>query len=103
MDVKTHLSIHGLPTNKLTMSELERLAILSEECGEVIQVIGKIMRHGYNSWHPNSPNETNRDLLQKELEDLASVIWAMEAHIDFKLSKPPEEVWKKKQLYCHFN
>ena len=33
--------------NQLTPAETERLAILAEECGEVIQAVGKILRHGY--------------------------------------------------------
>lgn len=39
--------------NGLTPAEAERLAMLSEECGEVIQIIGKILRHGYDSYHPD--------------------------------------------------
>ena len=53
----------------LSDAERERLAILSEECGEVIQVIGKILRHGYESKHPNG-GPTNRELLEKELGDI---------------------------------
>ncbi len=53
--------------NKLSAAELERLAFLSEECGEVIQAVGKIIRHGYNStWN----NLSNRDKLEVELGDL---------------------------------
>ena len=33
--------------NKLTPAQAERLAILIEECGEVIQAATKILRHGY--------------------------------------------------------
>lgn len=59
------------PLPRLTSAELERLAKLSEECGEVIQVIGKIQRHGYASTHPNDPNgANNRALLEKELGDV---------------------------------
>ena len=55
----------------LNKPEIERLAILSEECGEVIQIIGKIMRHGYDSRHPNDINGlNNRNMLEKELGDL---------------------------------
>lgn len=55
--------------NELTPAETERLAVLSEEMGEAIQVIGKILRHGYVSTHPNGgPN--NRRLLEKELGDV---------------------------------
>lgn len=54
--------------NGLTSEELERLALLSEEMGEAIQVIGKIIRHGYqSSWNGGS---TNRELLEKELGDV---------------------------------
>lgn len=51
-------------------AERERLALLAEECGEVIQVIGKILRHGYNSYHHDYPQYTNAMLLEKELGDL---------------------------------
>lgn len=55
----------------MTAAELERLAILSEELGEVQQVIGKIIRHGYASHNPFDKNETtNRKLLEKELGDV---------------------------------
>lgn len=54
--------------NKLTPAEVERLALLSEECGEVIQAIGKILRHGYESCHPDS-SVTNRENLEREIGD----------------------------------
>lgn len=73
--------------NQLTPAEHERLAYLMEECGEVIQIIGKIMRHGYESYDPTDPNNkvvgengrgigktlqvtTNRQLLERELGDV---------------------------------
>lgn len=49
----------------LTNAERERLALLAEECGEVVQIIGKILRHGYESRHPDG-GPTNRELLQTE-------------------------------------
>ena len=55
--------------NKLDPAEAERLALLMEECGEVVQVIGKILRHGYESHHPDG-GESNRILLHNELGDL---------------------------------
>lgn len=73
--------------NELTPAEDERLAILLEEMGEVLQVIGKIQRHGYLSHDPTSqamypPN--NRDLLAKELGDVLAAITMMEAGKDFR-------------------
>jgi hypothetical protein len=49
----------------LTPGERERLAILSEECGEVVRAIGKIQRYG---WESSSPfvvgGRTNRMALE---------------------------------------
>ena len=63
--------------NRLTPAEAERLAMLAEECADAIQVIGKILRHGYDSHHPNEPNVTNRQLLVAELRDVNAVLGAM--------------------------
>lgn len=63
--------------NKLTPAEAERLAMLAEECGEVIQIVGKILRHGYDSYHPVNPRLTNRDLLANELRDVNAILQAM--------------------------
>lgn len=54
-------------SNKLTPAQIERLAFLSEELGEAIQAIGKILRHGYKSSHPDIPERCNRENLEKEL------------------------------------
>jgi NTP pyrophosphatase (non-canonical NTP hydrolase) len=56
------------PFNKLSPAEVERLVILSEECGEVIQAIGKVLRHGWNSIYDNGT--TNRAQLEIELADI---------------------------------
>jgi hypothetical protein len=61
--------------NQLTEQEAELLAILAEECGEVVQVVGKILRHGYESYSPFDSNKTtNRKLLEKELGDVDEII-----------------------------
>ena len=53
----------------LSKAEQERLIKLAEECAEVQQVIAKILLHGFEDTHPKL-NETNRQLLQKELGDV---------------------------------
>lgn len=64
--------------NDLTPAERERLAMLSEEAGEIVQMIGKILRHGYESYHPDDLNKTpNRTHLLNELNDLNGVIYGM--------------------------
>jgi NTP pyrophosphatase (non-canonical NTP hydrolase) len=58
--------------NNLTPAEAERLAILAEEMGEAMQIVGKILRHGYDSYNPFDDNKiTNRQLLEKELGDVS--------------------------------
>ena len=57
--------------NQLTPAEAERLALLAEEMGEALQIVGKILRHGYKSSNPVSGDTaTNRQLLEKELGDV---------------------------------
>jgi NTP pyrophosphatase (non-canonical NTP hydrolase) len=89
-------------SNKLTDAQAERLAMLAEECGEVIQIVGKILRHGYNSFHPNDPTVTNKQLLGRELTDLYAVASSL------CRDKVPEgslhdmdRAWEKKLRYAH--
>lgn len=62
------------PVNGLTPAQAELLALLSEELSEAGQVIGKILRHGYESHHPDTPGVTNRDLLTRELGDVNAAV-----------------------------
>jgi NTP pyrophosphatase (non-canonical NTP hydrolase) len=55
--------------NGLSPEHAESLALLAEECAEVIQIITKIQRHGMYSHHPVS-NEQNWTTLQKEMGDV---------------------------------
>ena len=88
--------------NKLSSAQAERLAMLAEECGEVIHVIGKILRHGYDSYHPTDPSVTNRALLGRELTDLYAVASSLSR------DKVPEgslhdqdRAWERKLRYAH--
>lgn len=60
--------------NGLTPKEAELLAVLSEECGELIQAIGKILRHGFESVHPEGRDQgrTNRENLVREMGDVGA-------------------------------
>jgi len=59
--------------NQLTPAQAERLALLAEECGEAVQAIGKILRHGYKSRHPDG-GPTNRGALERECGDVSHAI-----------------------------
>ena len=69
--------------NDLTPDEAERLAFLAEECSEVIQMVSKILRHGWDSVNPLKPEEgSNRARLERELGDLAVAITLMSENRD---------------------
>lgn len=54
--------------NSLSDAQLERLALLAEEMGEALQIVGKIQRHGYESKNPMEPSGlANASLLEIEL------------------------------------
>lgn len=88
----------------LSAAQAERLAMLIEECGEVIQAASKVLRHGYENHHPsNNPNQTNRSDLREELNDVIAVHEAM-----FEANDLPnygyseiKKAWAKKQRYAH--
>ncbi len=53
----------------------QAMSHVTEECGEVLQMIGKIGRFGYSSRYPNLPNsESNAQKLYLELGDLIGAI-----------------------------
>lgn len=57
--------------NKLSPKQLEQLYILSEELCEVQQAVGKILRHGYESFSPFDDTKTpNRKALEREIGDV---------------------------------
>lgn len=91
--------------NQLTDAEAERLAMLAEEAAEVIQVVGKILRHGYDSYHPSTPMLTNRALLEEEMLDMKAVVDEMHSQGDFDFQPRDTEVserWTKKTKWTHY-
>jgi len=89
-------------SNQLSTDQVERLAMLAEECGEVIQIVGKILRHGYDSTHPDG-GPSNRELLVNELCDIDAVWGAMRSRGDIKgySYAKVKEVWVRKLRYTH--
>lgn len=89
--------------NGLWPAEAERLAMLAEECAETIGIIGKILRHGYDSYHPDTPSITNRDMLADELADVNAVVKAMKRSElrDYTCEDVIGNRWRKKLRYSH--
>ncbi len=78
----------------LTAAEIERLAMLAEECGEVAQAVGKVLRHGWHSCSPYNPR-VNRMSLEREIGDLRAVIELMLDTRDLRLSEL--QAWQRRK------
>lgn len=59
---------------QLSPAEIERLALLAEEAGEVVQAVGKILRRGYRRGHPRIKERTNRMHLEEELGNFSNAV-----------------------------
>ena len=59
--------------NGLPPDQAEAFALLAEECGELVHIIGKILRHGFPSHHPIT-DESNVDLFHKEVGDVMAAL-----------------------------
>ena len=89
--------------NNLSSGQAERLAMLSEEAGEIVQAVGKILRHGYESRHPKG-GPSNRELLRKELADLQAVVMLMSedtADIEPVCNSTVKRIRGEKYRYTH--
>ncbi len=77
--------LHGLPGpdlgNEQAAAQIERVALLMEEMAETIHVIGKILRHGFNSYNPYT-EEKNKTLLEKELSHVSLALSLLIANGD---------------------
>lgn len=91
--------------NDLTEAEQERLAILIEECGEVVQIGCKILRHGYESHNPNEATlERNRAKLERELGHIKYIVAEMIDASDLARGKIDNSAMEKSeriQSYLH--
>jgi len=89
--------------NRLTPVEHELLSILMEELSETNVIIGKILRHGLDNYHPNDPSTKNRDLLWNEIVD---VMWCLSqirsiGIIDSLENVDYDEINERKSKYLH--
>lgn len=88
----------------LTDAQRELLALLLEELGESQQAIGKILRHGYESRHPNG-GPTNRETLNAEIGDVMAAVEMLHAAGDLSLDVIFRFCGEKKKRvgkYLHF-
>lgn len=77
-------ALAGLPG--LTPAETERLAMLAETCGEVVQAVGKVLRHGWESQSPYG-GRPNRVSLEREIGQVRAIVNLMLDSGDVELGK----------------
>ena len=59
----------------ITDAQVERFGIFVEECGEALQIVGKIQRHGLLNRNPTIEKaQTNRRMLEKEIGHILNSI-----------------------------
>ena len=94
-----------MESNNLTRAQMERLVLVIEECSEIQHIASKILRHGWESYHPNDVTVSNRQLLEKELGDLAFVIHMLLKMKDVNednIGRYAEEKKDSIQKYLHY-
>lgn len=90
----------------LSPAEVERLALLLEEMGEAQQIIGKILKHGYESCHPGRPDVSNRQELEIELGHVVAAMFLLKESEDISedaLARHAEEKEGTVGKYLHHN
>jgi len=83
--------------------ELEALALIAEECAESIAIIGKALRFGLTSSHPDS-YAMNRSEIARELGQVrASIEIACQLGVLYSsdVMRGADEKWKKVGEYLH--
>ena len=87
--------------NNLSPAQEERLSLVAEECAEIIQVVTKILRHGYQA-----NGHDNRIALEHELGDLRWAVGLMRVENDLwfsTIARFAAEKPEKAQRWLHHN
>jgi hypothetical protein len=84
---------------------MEVFDLIQEECSEIIQIISKIRRFGFQSYHPDDPEKrSNHQLLNDEVGDFETLKnYLVEANILDPIHLAQRIKFKKEKLrkYSH--
>ena len=83
-------------------AEVERLAVLAEELGEACQAVGKVLRFGWDSYHPRLVERgSNREMLETELGHVLSAIRLLSTSGDVEIelieSAAERKTWSRER------
>lgn len=87
-------------THHLSNAQIERLALLAEECGELVQAIGKVLRHGYLS-----TGYSNREDLEREMGDVIAAMSMLYKTNDVDMDRVERRIKEKMvtvKTYLHY-
>lgn len=87
--------------NELSPADAELLACLSEEAGEVTQVVGKTLRYGWNSERPGT-GKVNYQLLEEEIGDLLAIAALLSAEGKIQMSSVLRAALRKSERVNEF-
>jgi len=87
--------------NGVDLAEMEQLHILSTRAAKVVQTVGKILRHGYDSFHPDRPEQNNRQLLTLDLFDFWIAVHFLPDDFFEDVPDAHEEIMARKMRYTH--
>lgn len=87
----------------LTPAEAERLAMLAEEAGEIVQACMKVLRHGYESYNPDRPSDgSNRQQLARELGNFDHITTIMFDCGDYEMVDVRVGIDRKRRSLKHY-
>lgn len=87
--------------NGVDLAEMEQLHILSTRAAKIVQTVGKILRHGYDSFHPDRPEQSNRQLLTLDLFDFWIAVHYLPDDFFEDVQDDYEDIMARKMRYTH--
>lgn len=87
--------------NGVDLAEMEQLHILSNRAAKIVQTVGKILRHGYDSFHPDFPEQDNRQQLTLDLFDFWLAVHFLPEDFFEDVPDAQEEIMARKMRYTH--
>jgi hypothetical protein len=100
-EVQTQTYLRNATTTGYAGALNERLGALGAAAGRLVQMVGKTLRHGYSSSHPNYPDGDNRFYLAREVARFMAVLDGIESGFFPGKAQLPGDIITRKLRYTH--